>query len=234
MGRIWEPGAAPQAHTVHSYSAARAAYMTVMERKGFIFHPGALDAAGQAALVEAVLGAARIAPFYEPQTPWGKPMSVRQTSMGPLGWITDAAGYRYAPRHPLTGAPWPAIPQSLLDLWARYADAANPPDSCLVNLYQGDAKMGMHTDSDEADLNAPVLGISLGDTAVFRMGGPERRDPSTTIRLASGDINLLTGEARRAYHGVDRILAGSSRLIPAFEGYSGGGRINLTLRRARS
>ena len=199
-----------------------------MQQNGFIFHPGALDAAAQGALVSEVLAAVEAAPFYEPQTPWGKPMSVLQTSLGPLGWITDRSGYRYADRHPVTGEPWGVMPQSLLDLWARYADPATPADSCLVNLYRGEAKMGMHQDSDEANLNAPVLGISLGDTAVFRMGGLARKDPSTTLRLASGDINLLSGPSRRSYHGIDRILAGSSQLIP------GGGRINLTLRRARS
>jgi alkylated DNA repair protein (DNA oxidative demethylase) len=155
-------------------------------------------------------------------------MSVQQTSFGPLGWVTDRSGYRYSDRHPVTGRPWAALPQSLLDLWARFADPDRPPDSCLVNLYRGDARMGLHTDSDEADLGAPVLGVSLGDTAVFRLGGPARGDPTRSVRLSSGDINLLTGAARRAHHGVDRILAGSSRLIP------GGGRLNLTLRRARS
>jgi len=198
-----------------------------MEIDGFILHPGALTADAQAALIREVLAAAETCPFYDPVTPWGKPMSVRQTSLGALGWVTDQAGYRYAALHPITGRPWAAMPQSLLDLWARYADPGRPPDSCLVNLYRGDAKMGLHTDSDEADLNAPVLGISLGDTAIFRLGGPARRDPTRTVRLASGDLNLLTGAARHAHHGVDRILAGSSQLVP------GGGRINLTLRRAR-
>jgi DNA oxidative demethylase len=201
--------------------------MAWMEIDGFILHPGALDADAQAALVGEVLAATGTAPFYDPVTPWGKPMSVQQTSLGPLGWITDRSGYRYADRHPVTGRPWAPMPRRLLELWARYADPDRPPDSCLVNLYRGEARMGLHTDSDEADLNAPVLGVSLGDTAVFRLGGPDRKDPTRTVRLASGDINLLTGAARHAHHGVDRILAGSSRLIP------GGGRVNLTLRRAQ-
>ena len=86
--------------------------------------------------------------------------------------------------------------------------------------------MGLHQDADEADFSVPVLSVSLGDTAVFRLGGPSRRDPARTLRLSSGDICVLDGAARRWFHGVDRVLAGSSRLIP------GGGRINLTLRRA--
>ena len=155
-------------------------------------------------------------------------MSVRQTSLGCVGWISDRHGYRYAPRHPVTDQPWPPIPQSLLALWARFADPLRRPDSCLVNLYRGAARMGLHQDADEADLAAPVMSISLGDTAVFRLGGPSRRDSTRSFRLSSGDVILLAGASRNAFHGVDRILCGSSRLVP------GGGRINLTLRRALS
>ncbi len=199
-----------------------------MEFNGFRLISGAIDAAGQAALVEEVLAAASVAPFYRPQTPSGKPMSVEQTSFGAFGGTTDRGGYRYEPVHPITRQPWPPMPQSLLALWARHARDAMPPDTCLVNLYREGAKMGLHTDSDERDLSAPVLSISLGDTAVFRLGGAARRDPTRTVRLNSGDISLLAGLSRRYLHGVDRILAGSSRLVP------GGGRINLTLRRARA
>jgi alkylated DNA repair protein (DNA oxidative demethylase) len=197
-----------------------------MEFNGFRLFPGAIDAVAQSALVDEVLAAASAAPFYRPLTPSGKPMSVEQTSFGALGWITDARGYRYEPAHPLTGRPWPPMPASLLALWARHAGDAPAPDSCLVNLYREGAKMGLHTDSDEEDMAVPVLSVSLGDTAVFRLGGASRRDPTRTVRLNSGDISLLAGAARRFHHGVDRILAGSSRLVP------GGGRINLTLRRA--
>ena len=86
--------------------------------------------------------------------------------------------------------------------------------------------MSLHQDRDETDFSAPVLSISLGDTAVFRLGGTKRSDPTRSLKLASGDVCRLAGPARLAYHGIDRVLAGSSRLIP------GGGRINLTLRRA--
>ncbi|RZJ86518.1 MAG: alpha-ketoglutarate-dependent dioxygenase AlkB, partial [Brevundimonas sp.] len=143
-----------------------------------------------------------------------------------LGWTTDAAGYRYEPRHPVTGQAWPDIPQVLLDLWAELADPDVPPDACLINFYNAEAKMGLHQDRDEADLKFPVLSVSLGDTAVFRIGGVKRNDPTRSVKLASGDVCLLAGEARLFHHGVDRILAGSSRLLPS------GGRINLTLRRA--
>lgn len=199
-----------------------------MEHDGFRLFPQALDLPAQQTLVAAVEAAAEIAAFYRPVTPWGKPMSVEQTSFGPLGWITDRGGYRYEAAHPITGAPWPPMPDALFDLWRRYADADQPPDSCLINLYRGDARMGLHMDADEEAVSAPVLSISLGDVAVFRLGGPARGDRSRTVRLASGDICVLAGAARRFHHGIDRILPGSSRLIP------GGGRINLTLRRVRA
>jgi alkylated DNA repair protein (DNA oxidative demethylase) len=153
-------------------------YIKAMEFNGFRLISGAIDAAAQKALVEAVLAAAKAAPFYRPLTPSGKAMSVEQTSLGAHGWITDARGYRYEAAHPLTGQAWPPMPETLLALWARHAGDAAPPDSCLVNLYRAGAKMGMHTDSDEQDLTAPVLSVSLGDTAVFRLGGAARGDPS--------------------------------------------------------
>jgi alkylated DNA repair protein (DNA oxidative demethylase) len=197
-----------------------------MESNGFRLVPAALDAGAQLRLVEAVHAALKIAPAYRPVTPWGKPMSVEQSSFGPLGWITDAQGYRYAPYHPLTHQPWPPMPDVLVALWENHAGCSIRPDSCLINLYRGAARMGLHQDADEADLSAPVLSISLGDTAVFRLGGSRREDPSKTVRLSSGDICVLAGPSRHSFHGVDRILAGSSQLVP------GGGRINLTLRRA--
>ena len=198
-----------------------------MPAPGFRLLPGCLDEAAQTALLQSVLTACADAPTYRPVTPGGKAMSVSMTNFGPLGWVTDATGYRYQDRHPVTGRPWPPIPPALLDLWARHADAETPPDACLVNFYDADARMGLHQDRDEADFGLPVLSVSLGDTAVFRMGGRKRTDPTASVRLASGDVCLLAGEARLAFHGVDRVIAGSSRLVP------GGGRINLTLRRAK-
>jgi alkylated DNA repair protein (DNA oxidative demethylase) len=193
---------------------------------GFTLLPARLDPRAQAALVDAVLTAAKAAPFHRQTTPGGKAMSVEMTGLGPLSWVTDAAGYRYEAAHPLTGAPWPPMPPLLADLWAELADPLVPADACLVNLYRDGARMGLHRDQDEADFRFPVLSVSLGDTAVFRIGGCKRSDPTRSVRLASGDVCLLAGQARLAFHGVDRVLAGSSRLIP------GGGRINLTLRRA--
>jgi len=192
---------------------------------GFLYRPGALDPAARTDLLAEVQAAIRIAPFYRPVTPGGKPFSVRMTNMGRVGWVSDRARYRYQVTHPETGAPWPPIPATLLTLWDGLTGGSAPPDACLVNLYQDTARMGLHQDRDEADLTAPVLSVSLGDTAVFRIG-PADGGPTRSIRLGSGDVCALTGPARLARHGIDRLLAGSSSLIP------GGGRINLTLRRA--
>lgn len=187
--------------------------------------PAALSPDEQASLRDEVLAAVETAPFYSPTTRSGRPFSVRMSNLGPLGWVSDRAGYRYQATHPVTGAPWPPTPDRLLVLWRDLTGWPEPPDACLVNLYREGARMGLHQDLDEDDRTAPVLSVSLGDTAVFRIGAAGG-GPTRSVRLASGDVCALTGPARLARHGVDRILAGSSGLIP------GGGRLNLTLRKA--
>ena len=153
-------------------------------------------------------------------------MSVRMTNCGPLGWYSDAAhGYRYQPTHPVTGKPWPPIPAMLLQAWDELAGYPLPPEACLINYYGADARMGLHQDRDEQDFAAPVVSLSLGDTGVFRIGGARRSDATQSFRLASGDAVVLADDARLAFHGVDRILPGTSTLLPE------GGRVNLTLRR---
>ena len=181
------------------------------------------DRAAQTALLDEVLAQAR---FYRPVMPGsGTPFSVEETNFGALGWISDRAGYRYAATHPQTGAAWPAIPRVLLDLWDATTGYGAPPECCLVNLYRAGARMGLHQDRDEQATEAPVLSVSLGDDALFRIGGTTRRGPTQSVKLSSGDVLSFGGPARLAYHGIDRIVPGSSTLVP------GGGRINLTLRR---
>jgi alkylated DNA repair protein (DNA oxidative demethylase) len=189
--------------------------------------PGQLVGEAQIALLAVLRAVIAAAPLYTPTMPKsGKPMSVRMTNCGPLGWVTDKErGYRYQAEHPETGRPWPAIPDVLLGLWAELADFPAEPEACLVNYYAGGARMGLHQDRDEEDFAAPVLSVSLGDTALFRVGGKSRKDPTRAFELKSGDVVVLGGESRLAYHGIDRILAGSSDLLPE------GGRFNLTLRR---
>jgi alkylated DNA repair protein (DNA oxidative demethylase) len=188
--------------------------------------PGYLDRAAQEALLAAVRDVLARAPIYTPRMPRsGQPMSVKMSNCGPLGWVTDERGYRYQPTHPETGAPWPPIPRILLDAWNEVARYPHPPEACLINIYGPAARMGLHQDRDEEDFAAPVLSLSLGDTGLFRVGGTRRNGPTRSFRLASGDAVVLGGAARLAFHGIDRIISGTSTLLPE------GGRINLTLRR---
>lgn len=180
----------------------------------------------QAELVDTVLRLIQAAPLYRPRMPkTANPFSVEETNFGPLGWLSERAGYRYAPVHPETGAPWPDIPEMLTDLWSAVACYAHAPECCLVNLYRDGAKMGAHQDRDEEALEAPVVSVSLGDEALFRFGGPARKSSTQSVKLASGDVLTFGGPSRLMFHGVDRVVSGSSRLVP------GGGRINLTMRR---
>lgn len=193
---------------------------------GLLYRPGYLDAAAQAELLDSIQGILRDAPLFVPAMPrTGKLFSVRMSNCGALGWVSDVAGYRYQAQHPLTRRPWPAIPTRLIEAWASLTGYPDLPEACLINLYDAEARMGLHQDRDESDLDAPVLSLSLGDTCLFRIGGTRRTDPTRSFRLASGDVLVLAGPSRLAFHGVDRILGGSSRLLPD------GGRINLTLRR---
>lgn len=191
------------------------------------FSPGYLSRDQQAALLETLREALAEAPLFTPTMPrTGKPFSVRMTNLGPLGWVSDKdRGYRYQPAHPETARPWPAIPEILLKAWDEVGLYGAPPEACLVNWYEPGARMGLHQDRDEQDFQAPVVSLSLGDTALFRIGGLKRTDPTTSFRLSSGDAMALAGESRLAFHGVDRIYPGTSTLLPK------GGRINLTLRR---
>jgi DNA oxidative demethylase len=197
---------------------------------GLRLEPGYLGRDAQEALVAALREIVAEAPFFTPRMPrTGRPFSVAMTNCGPLGWVSDVDGYRYQETHPDTGRPWPAMPDTVLDLWRALADYRHLPEACLVNYYPPGARMGLHQDRDEEDLAAPVLSVSLGDTCLFRVGGPKRKDPTRSFRLASGDVVVLGGAMRLAYHGVDRIVPGTSTLLDDW--LAQGGRINLTLRR---
>lgn len=190
---------------------------------GIDIFQGLLEPREQAELVDDLREVIRAAPLFAPVTARGKAMSVRMTSAGRLGWVSDRAGYRYQDRHP-DGMVWPDIPARVLDLWRALVSETRLPDCCLINFYGETAKMGLHQDRDEVDFTWPVLSVSLGDEGLFRVGGVERGGPTSSVWLKSGDVLRMGGNARLAYHGVDRIRFGSSRLLPR------GGRINLTLR----
>jgi alkylated DNA repair protein (DNA oxidative demethylase) len=195
--------------------------------KGVRHMPGYIARAAQEALVEEIRRVVQAAPLYVPAMPrTGKEMSVRMTNCGALGWVTDKErGYRYQPTHPVTGEPWPPIPEALLQLWREVSAYPHPPEACLVNFYSADAKMGLHQDRDEKDFAAPVVSVSLGDDCLFRVGQTTREGGTKSFRLRSGDVVVLGGEGRLAFHGVDRIYPATSALL------KNGGRINLTLRR---
>lgn len=191
--------------------------------RGIALFEGFISREEQAELVAQIRMLAKAAPLFSPQTPYGRPMSVRMTSAGQVGWFSDRNGYRYAERHP-EGAAWPAIPTQVLTIWRALVSDMHEPDCCLVNYYGEGARMGMHQDRDEADFDWPVLSISLGDDALFRIGNIQRGGTTQSVWLRSGDVLVMGGAARLIHHGVDRIAFGSSPLLP------NGGRINLTLR----
>jgi len=190
---------------------------------GVRIHSGYLDRDAQDSLLDDLRALASAAPFQRYETPGGRKLSVRMTAAGDRGWMTDRTGYRYSPERPGGGA-WPDIPVSVLAVWDAVSGVSRPPDSCLVNYYGEGARMGLHQDRDEADLSWPVVSISLGDDALFRVGGVDKPSPSKSCWLKSGDVAVIAGDARLAYHGIDRIRFRSSDLLPD------GGRINLTLR----
>ena len=194
---------------------------------GLIYLPNILDRDQQIHLVEELREIVKAAPLFTPHMPkTGKPFSVRMTNCGSLGWVSDRlGGYRYQPQHPVTGADWPAIPPSLIALWRELTNYPHPPEACLINYYAPGARMGLHQDRDEQALDAPVLSLSLGDSAVFRYGGNQRNDSTKSIRLHSGDAVVIGGDSRLIFHGIERLLPGTSMLL------ADGGRINLTLRR---
>ncbi len=195
--------------------------------KGVRHIPGFLDRPRQEALVEAIRHVVAESPLYQAEMPkTGKPMSVRMTNCGSLGWVTDRErGYRYQAEHPVTGRPWPPMPDILLEIWRAVSGSDKVPEACLINFYSAEARMGLHQDRDERDLVTAVVSVSLGDACLFRVGGKTRGGQTTSFRLKSGDVVVLGGEGRLAFHGVDRIYPNTSTLL------KNGGRLNLTLRR---
>lgn len=195
-----------------------------------------LSPAEQSAILDDVERIVDEAPLFRPQMPTGPYMINSLTNCGPLGWISDRRGYRYEPTHPVTGKPWPPIPKAILDCAKALAHEAGlgryEPDACLVNHYTATGKLSLHRDYDEAEFKWPIVSFSFGNDADFLLGGMKRSDRTTAIALHSGDVMVLGGPSRLRYHGVRRIRPGTSPIT--HKALPEGGRINLTLRRART
>lgn len=204
----------------------RSALFPQIPASGLGHYPGFLDRDRQEQLRDELRTFLGKAPLYTPMMPRsGRPFTVRMSNLGRLGWVSDRTGYRYQSLHPETAEPWPPIPAMVMEVWHRVSAYPHEPEACLVNYYREGAKMGPHRDEDEEDFSAPVVSISLGDTAIFRIGGTERGGKSETLKLSSGDVLVMGGPSRLRYHGIDRVLCGTSSLLKE------GGRLNLTLRR---
>jgi alkylated DNA repair protein (DNA oxidative demethylase) len=179
-------------------------------------------------LLRAIEQVATDSPFRQMVTPGGYRMSVAMTSCGPLGWVSNPQGYRYAECDPLNHRPWPAMPEALRRLAETAAfDAGYPgfrPDACLINRYAPGAKLSLHQDKDERDLSAPIVSVSLGLPAIFQFGGARRQDPLHRFLLEHGDVVVWGGPSRLWYHGIQSLKPGHH---PA----TGECRYNLTFRR---
>ena len=226
-----DPGSAGVRHTPHAHDVPKAQATLFKDSEtslpdGVAYFPGYFDQTAQQNLLEIIRGLILEAPLFTPLMPkTGQPFSVRMSNCGPLGWVSDRAGYRYQPRHPETGTAWPPMPDLLRDLWNAVSGFDAPAEACLINYYADGTRMGLHQDRDEGTFAAPVVSVSLGDEAVFRIGGLTRKDPTRSLRLKSGDVLVFGGPSRLAFHGIDRVIKGSSALLKQ------GGRLNLTLRR---
>jgi alkylated DNA repair protein (DNA oxidative demethylase) len=182
-----------------------------------------------ARLVAEVDGITAVAPFRNMVTPGGFRMSVGMTNCGRAGWVTDRKGYRYEPVDPITGMPWPALPECFRHLAATAAEAAGypgfEPDACLINLYEPGTRLSLHRDENERDMTAPIVSVSLGLPAIFMFGGNRRGDRPQQVLLESGDIVVWGGLDRLVYHGV-------APLADGYDPLTGSRRINLTFRKA--
>jgi alkylated DNA repair protein (DNA oxidative demethylase) len=182
-----------------------------------------------AALLEDLERVLAAAPARHMVTPGGFRMSVAMSNCGALGWVTDAGGYRYAAVDPDSGAPWPAMPASFLEVAQRAAQAAGyrdfAPDACLIGRYQPGARLTLHQDRDEGDLGSPIVSVSLGLPAVFLFGGARRSVRAARVPVQHGDAVVWGGPARLNYHGVSLLADGLHPL-------TGRCRFNLSFRRA--
>jgi len=182
-----------------------------------------------ASLLTALEGIGAAAPFRHLHTPGGFRMSVAMTNCGSLGWVSDRHGYRYQSFDPVSGAPWPPMPEDFMALARAAARAGGfpsfTPDACLINRYEPGARLTLHQDKDERDFSSPIVSMSFGLSATFLFGGIRRSDRQQRIPLRHGDVVVWGGASRLRHHGVLPIKAGRHDLL-------GPVRVNLTFRRA--
>lgn len=180
-------------------------------------------------LIETLRQLVATAPFRHMVTPGGHRMSVGITNCGRVGWVTDSGGYRYDPLDPMSGRSWPSMPAEFQSLAVRAAAAGGfdgfEPDACLINRYEPGARLTLHQDRNERDFSQPIVSVSLGLSAVFLFGGPQRHDRPRRVKLESGDVVVWGGPARLTFHGVEPLEVGDDPL-------TGRCRINLTFRKA--
>lgn len=168
---------------------------------------------------------------YVPTVRGGGRMHVRMVCLG-RHWNPLTYTYQ-ATRADFDNEPVAPVPEEWVALAARAAAEAGftcRPDIALINFYDAAGRMGVHQDKDESAASiaagAPVVSLSVGDTARFLFGGLKRRDPVEAHLLESGDGFVFGGPARLRYHGVSRIIPGTAPPELGLEG-----RYNVTFRR---
>ena len=201
--------------------------------RDYYFGPDAMLLAGYAlpyetALLDSLEDVLAAAPLRYWEVPGGYRMSAAKSNCGMFGWVSDRTGYRYTLYDPDSGKPWPPMPEIFLAVAqmasakARFKDFI--PDGCLINGYAPGAKLSLHQDKDERDLDAPVVAISLGLPAIFLFGGPKRKDPTKKVFVQHGDVVIWGRESRLYFHGIAPLKDGNHPLL-------GKTRISLTFRK---
>ncbi|XP_019641184.1 PREDICTED: DNA demethylase ALKBH1-like [Branchiostoma belcheri] len=102
------------------------------------------------------------------------------------------------------------FPTDLAQLSTHVAQTLGFPhykaQSAIVNYYGLDSQLGGHVDHQELDYSKPIISFSFGQTAIFLLGGKTKSVQPTAMFLRNGDIMVMSGDTRLAYHGVPKIL----------------------------
>jgi len=195
---------------------------------GLIYKENYLNIIQQEKIFDTIKILKKSAPFRKLTTKSGKSFSAKITNCGDYGWWSDLKGYRYTKTDPDTNLPWPPMPKYLLNTIKNFVKTSNykyfSPNSCLINFYESNDKMGIHQDKDEVNLKHPIITISIGASADFIIGGFSRSEKKMVLNLKSGSILILGGKSRMRFHGIKKIHNHTSPI------FSLKGRISLTFR----